>query len=66
MSHKKTLDKEMILGCGIVALLGAVSIIFAIALYFGWDITQCDSTKMITSFFVLAGSIWGILLCRNC
>lgn len=66
MAHKKILDKEMILGCGIVALFASVSVIFAIVLYFGWDITQCDSTKMVTSFFVLAGSIWGILLCRNC
>ena len=66
MAHKKILDKEMILGCGIVALLEYVSVIFAMVLYIGWDITRCDSTIIFTSFFVLAGSIWGILLCRNC
>lgn len=66
MTKKNGLDREMILGYGLAAILSACSIIFAVLLFFGWDISECDSTKLVTAFSVLAGGIWGILLCRNC
>ncbi len=66
MTEKKHLDREGILICGLIAVLASVSVIFMVFTYFEWDITSCDPTKLVTWFFVLAGSIWGILLCRNC
>ena len=66
MTEKRRIDRETIIVCALIAMLAAVGIIFAVILFFGWDLTECDSTKMVSLFSVLAGSISGILLCRNC
>lgn len=66
MTEKGRLDKETIVVCAIIAMLAALGIVFAVIIFFGWDLTQCDSTLLVSVFSVLAGSIWGILLCRNC
>ena len=63
---QRKLDPEMIVGCAVVAVLVAVSIIFLYVLYFDLDLRQCDSTKLVSAFSVLSGGIWGILLIRNC
>lgn len=65
-SHKKSLDREMIVVCGLVALLVTISIIFSVALWMEIDLSKCNSTILVTIFSVLTGGIWGILLCRNC
>lgn len=65
-SHKKGLDREMIVVCGLVALLVTISIIFSVALWMEIDLSKCNSTILVTIFSVLTGGIWGILLCRNC
>jgi hypothetical protein len=63
---KHKLDREMILSCGLAALIAAVGIIFCGICLFSIDLGECDSTALVTTFFVLSGGIWGILLCRNC
>lgn len=63
---KKKMDQELIVGCGIMAALAAIGIVFFILLLFGWHIEQCNQVTMVTVYFVLTGMIWGILLCRNC
>ena len=65
-SKKKGLDREMIVVCGLVALLVTISIIFSVALWMEIDLSKCNSTILMTIFSVLTGGIWGILLCRNC
>jgi uncharacterized membrane protein len=62
--HK--LDQEMIISCGVAALIAAIGIIFAVIGLLSIDLGDCDSTALVTIFFVLSGGIWGILLCRNC
>lgn len=66
MTEKRRIDREMIIVCAVVAILSAIGIIFAVILFFGWDVTECNSTVLVSLFSVLTGSIWGILLCRNC
>lgn len=66
MKTNKGLDREMILICGLVALLISISVIFAIMVWFELDFSQCDSTFLVSSFSVLTGGIWGALLCKNC
>ncbi|MBQ1604680.1 MAG: hypothetical protein II765_06695 [Lachnospiraceae bacterium] len=60
------IDRDMIIGCAIMALLGSVGIIFSILFVFGIDLQECNMTFLTTIFFSLAFMIWGILLCRNC
>lgn len=66
MTEKRRIDREMIIVCAVVAILSAIGIIFAVVLFLGWDVTECNSTMLVSLFSVLTGSIWGILLCRNC
>ena len=66
MESHKGLDREMIVVCGLVALLVTISIIFSVALWMEIDLSKCNSTILVTIFSVLTGGIWGILLCRNC
>ena len=65
-SKKKGLDREMIVVCGLAALLISISIIFSVALWMNLDLLKCNSTILVAVFSVLTGGIWGILLCRNC
>lgn len=65
-TKKKGLDREMIVVCGLVALLVSISIIFSVALWMDLDLLKCNSTILVAVFSVLTGGIWGILLCRNC
>ena len=65
-TKKKGLDREMILVCGLAAMLASVAIVFGFVLLFGLDLAKSDSTLLVSVFSVLTGGIWGILLCRNC
>lgn len=60
------IDRDMIIGCAIMALLGSVGIIFSILFVFAIDLQECNMTLLTAAFFSLAFMIWGILLCRNC
>ncbi len=62
----KKREREMIVGSGIAALMAAAGIVFSFMGFFGLTIGECDDRLLLTLFFVLSGSIWGILLCRNC
>ena len=66
MTEKQRIDREMIVVCAIIGMVSALGIIFGVLVFFGWDVTECNSTLLVSIFFALAGSIWGILLCRNC
>ena len=66
MKDKKRIDREMVIVCAVVAMLAALGIVFGVIVFFGWDLQECNSTLLVSGFSVLTGSIWGILLCRNC
>ncbi|MCR5144453.1 MAG: hypothetical protein K6B67_04005 [Lachnospiraceae bacterium] len=63
---KSALDRDMIIGCAIMAMLASAGIIFSILFIFAISLQDCNMTYLITCFFVLGGILWGILLCRNC
>lgn len=63
---RKKREREMILGSGLAALMIAAGLVFTAMSFFEVQLGECDSTMLLTVFFVLSGCIWGILLCRNC
>lgn len=66
MVKKNGLDKEMIIGYAVFAMLTALSIIFIVLIYFSIDLKECSGGVLVSAFSVLTGFIWGILLIRNC
>ena len=62
---RRRLDKELIISFAGLALLFAVGIISFILFTFNIDISE-HMTGIIGSYSGLSGSIWLILLCRNC
>lgn len=63
---KKGLDREMIISCGIIALVASTGILFGTLFLLGIDVANCNSAVFVSLFSVLSAVIWGILLCRNC
>lgn len=65
-TKNKGLDREMIIGCAIVAMLISISLIFLVVLYYEIDLASINKGSFVGLFSVLTGGIWGILLIRNC
>ena len=62
---KRKLDKELIISFAGLSLLFAVGIISFVLFVFNIDISE-HTTGIVGSYSGLSGSIWLILLCRNC
>lgn len=65
-TKKNRLDKETVIICALMAMAAAVGVIFVPIVMLGIDVMRCNSTMLVAIYSVAAGSIWGILLCRNC
>ena len=52
--------------CAILAVVAAVGIFFGALFFFHIDLRMCDPGKAGMVFAMLAGSIWAVLLIRNC
>lgn len=63
--NKKRLDKASIISLGAMALLFAVGILFFFLFVFHINIAE-NMAEIIGSYSGLSGSIWLVLLCRNC
>ncbi len=62
---KRRLDKELIVSLGVLALLFSVGIVFFFLFIFDVDIAS-NLAQIIGSYSGISGSIWLVLLCRNC
>lgn len=52
--------------CALLAAVASVGIFFGILFLFHIDLHTCDPEKSLAVFAVLTGSIWAVLLFRNC
>lgn len=62
----KTIDFEMVITCGIMALVAALGIVTGIVVFLGVRIYECNAALVSGSYFAISGIIWGILLVMNC
>lgn len=63
---KKGLDRDLIISFAALSLMAALGIIFFILFIFDINISLGNLSGIVGSFSGLSGSIWCILLCRNC
>lgn len=61
----KIIDKEMILICAMMAIVGALGIVASVLVFAGKTIETCNTTILAASFCGLSGLIWGVLLIYN-
>lgn len=61
----KTIDKEMIGICGLIALIAALGVVSGVLVFTGTTIETCNHTFLAASYCSLSGIIWGILLIFN-
>ena len=63
---KRRLDKDLIISLAVISLLVAVGIVFFVLFILDIQISNNNIAELIGSYSGLSGSIWLILLCRNC
>ena len=61
----RTLDYEMVIVCGIMALVAALAIVVGIVVIAGVRFYQCNPAILSGSFFGISGLLWGILMLTN-
>lgn len=61
----KVMDKELILICALMAVVGALGIVALILVFFGRTIDACNPTILAASYCGLCGILWGVLLIFN-
>lgn len=52
--------------CAVLAAVASIGIFFGILFLFHIDLQTCDPGKSLAVFAGLTGSIWVVLLIRNC
>lgn len=65
-TQKTGLDREMIIGYGVISFVAATAIIFFGMFFFNVDARSCNTGALVAVYSTLSGVIWGVLLCRNC
>lgn len=65
-TKRNGLDSEKIIAFAVISMCATIGTIFISFLILGIDIRQCDPASVISLFALGTGSIWTILLCRNC
>ena len=65
-TNHQGLDRGKIIACGVVAVIGSLTVIFLLFLFTGVDIRSFDRVSFVSILSVSSGFSWGILLCRNC
>lgn len=63
--NAKTIDKETIFICALMAIAGALGIVVGILAFLGWTIENCDGALLASFIFGVSGILWGILLIFN-
>ena len=63
---KRGLDRELILGYGIMAFIAAVGLLFMFMFFMGIDATTCNKLGLLSIYCILTMIIWVFLLMINC
>lgn len=61
----RAIDKEMILICAMMAIVGALGIVAVVLVFAGRTIESCNAAVLAGAFCGLSGLLWGILLVFN-
>ncbi len=61
----KTIDFEMVITCGIMALAASLGIEIGIIVFLGVSIAECNTALLSGSYFGMSGILWVILLLMN-
>ncbi len=61
----RTIDFEMVIICGVMALAAALGFIALIVVFAGISLFECNPALMSGSYFAVSGLLWGILLLFN-
>ena len=65
VDSKKQDKIEMVVVTAVIALLAALGLIFSYAVITGADIFNWNSTVAVTTYFILSGILWGVLIIKN-
>ena len=66
MDTKRRSERENILCFAIIAMCATVGAMTLLMLVLGIDATACDLSDLVSLFTIGTGTIWGVLLWRNC
>ena len=61
----RTIDMEMVMVCGITALVAALGMVMGMIVILGVQFGECNAAFVVGSYFAMSGLLWGILMLKN-
>lgn len=65
LDEKKQDQIETVVVTALMALLGALGVIFSFAVFTGSDIFTWNPMIALSVYFIFSGIIWGVLIIKN-